>query len=221
MNVVYHPSPNFENRPSEISVDMLVLHYTGMASSELALRRLCDLASKVSAHYLIDEEGVLYQLVDEEVQAWHAGRSSWRGHTNINSRSIGIELVNPGHKLGYKPYSKAQMDSVISLALDIIARHPISPRNIVGHSDIAPARKQDPGELFDWQQLASAGIGLWPEPMEGVVGDIKNMLTNYGYDSTQEGFLIAFQRHFEPDNVTGLAAPKTMAIAAGLLRLID
>lgn len=221
MKTIYRPSPNFEARLSDTAVDMLVVHYTGMTSSNAALERLCDKSTIVSAHYLIDEEGVLYQLVDEAVQAWHAGKSFWRGNTNINSRSIGIELVNPGHEFGYRPFPKKQMESLIFLAQDIITRHPIPPRNVVGHSDIAPARKQDPGELFDWKQLAEAGIGLWPEPSEKPRNDVATMLAHYGYDVSQEGFLTAFQRHFDPDNLTGSADATTVALAAGLLHFID
>lgn len=154
-------SPNYDSRDGQ-EIDMLVLHYTGMPSAQDALNRLCDPEAKVSAHYVVDEDGSTYQLVDESMRAWHAGVSYWRGHTNINQRSIGIEIVNPGHEFGYRPFPEAQMQSVIKLCKEILSRHAIPPRNVVGHSDIAPTRKEDPGELFDWKRLAQAHIGLWP-----------------------------------------------------------
>ncbi|MGY8992341.1 MAG: N-acetylmuramoyl-L-alanine amidase, partial [Rhodospirillales bacterium] len=154
-------SPNFDDRPAGLPVDMLVLHYTGMKSASDALDRLCDPAAKVSAHYLVNMNGSVSALVDEEKRAWHAGVSFWRGHTDVNARSIGIELVNPGHEFGYVPFPEKQMAALIKLAKDILKRHAIEARNVVGHSDIAPRRKMDPGELFDWPRLAAAGIGLW------------------------------------------------------------
>ncbi len=157
--VTDHPSPNFGPRPDGIVIDMLVIHYTGMPSGAAALRRLCDPVAEVSAHYLIEEDGRLFRLVGEAERAWHAGVASWRGESNINDRSIGIELVNPGHDYGYRPFPAAQMAALIALAGDILTRHPILTRNVVGHSDVAPSRKQDPGELFDWHALAAAGIG--------------------------------------------------------------
>ena len=155
-------SPNFDARPPGARIDMLVLHYTGMVSAEAAIERLCDPAAKVSAHYLIDEDGAVRRLVDENHRAWHAGEASWRGKSDINARSLGIELVNPGHEFGYRPFPEAQMAALEALAQDILARHTIEARNVVGHSDVAPRRKTDPGELFDWRRLAEAGIGLWP-----------------------------------------------------------
>lgn len=152
------PSPNYNERPAGTAIDMLVLHYTGMKSCAAALDRLCDETAEVSAHYLIDEDGTLYQLVDEARRAWHAGVAVWNGNTNINDRSIGIELVNPGHEFGYRKFPEAQMLTLITLCKEIIARHPISPADVVGHSDVAPDRKQDPGELFDWQRLVDEGI---------------------------------------------------------------
>ncbi len=221
MSPIDRPSPNFEARPHDLPIDMLVLHYTGMDSATAALDRLCDSAARVSAHYLIDEDGALYCLVDEAARAWHAGESCWRGNRDINGRSIGVELVNPGHEFGYRPFPDRQIESAVALAQDIVARHPIPRRNIVGHSDIAPSRKQDPGELFDWQRLARAGIALWPEPVTGDETDLIAMLAEYGYDTSESGAIKAFQRHFQPDNVTGTADSTTTALAAGILRLID
>jgi N-acetylmuramoyl-L-alanine amidase len=142
---------------------MVVLHYTGMQTMQEALDRLCDPAAEVSAHYLIDEDGTVIRLVPEEKRAWHAGRSYWRGITDVNSASIGIEIVNPGHEFGYRPFTDAQMESLIPLLSSIMARHNIEPANVVGHSDVAPARKQDPGELFEWELLARYGLAL-PTP---------------------------------------------------------
>ncbi len=221
MSPIDRPSPNFEVRPHDLPIDMLVLHYTGMESAESALDQLCDSAAKVSVHYLIDEDGALYRLVDESARAWHAGESCWRGNRDINGRSIGIELVNPGHEYGYRPFPDRQIESMIALAQDIVARHPIPRRNVVAHSDIAPSRKQDPGELLDWRRLAQAGIGLWPEPVAGVETDLTKMLGEYGYDTAGLGTVEAFQRHFHPNNVTGIADNTTTALAAGLLRLIE
>ncbi len=143
---------------------MLVLHYTGMQTAAAALARLCDPAAKVSSHYLVDEDGAVHALVEEQNRAWHAGVSFWRGATGLNDRSIGIEIVNPGHEFGYRPFPPVQMRAVRALCHGILARWPgIVARNVVAHSDIAPNRKQDPGELFDWRGLAQAGIGLWTD----------------------------------------------------------
>lgn len=161
MKIIQQPSPNFDER-GDAPIDMLVMHYTGMQTGEAALARLCEAAAKVSAHYLIEEDGRIFQMVDESKRAWHAGVSYWRGHTDINARSIGIELVNPGHEWGYRPFPQAQMESLVWLSKGILARHPIPPENVVGHEHVAPSRKQDPGELFDWEFLGKHGIGLWP-----------------------------------------------------------
>lgn len=151
-----YTSPNFNERIGYAAPNMIVLHYTGMKTAKDALERLCDPAAEVSAHYVIDEDGTLYQLVDEEKRAWHAGVSKWDGETDINSASIGIELVNPGHEFGYRAFPAAQMEALAKLCKDIMTRHDI--QTVLGHSDIAPERKQDPGELFDWQWLADAGV---------------------------------------------------------------
>lgn len=158
------PSPNHSRRPADVvALDMLVLHYTGLPTFQESLARLCDPSGDVSAHYLISEEGEVHALVPEDRRAWHAGVSYWRGDTDINSRSIGIELQNPGHEFGYRAFPAAQMASLVELSLEILDRHPVPARNIIGHSDVSPDRKQDPGALFDWPGLAAAGIGLWPQ----------------------------------------------------------
>lgn len=223
---LHRPSPSFDARPDGIRVDMLVLHYTGMESAEAALARLCDPGVDVSAHYLVDEDGHVVRLVDERERAWHAGVASWRGAADINARSIGIELVNPGHEFGYRPFPKAQMAALIELAGDILARHPeIRPRNVLAHSDVAPTRKMDPGELFDWRLLAEYGIGLWPEEADAAVLDpdaVTEMLSAFGY-ATHDRFaaIKAFQRHFRPERVNGRIDFETVRRLAGLLALCE
>lgn len=215
--VIARPSPNFNERPPSASVNMLVLHYTDMLTGEEAMQKLCDPVAQVSSHYTIDEDGSIYNHVDEEKRAWHAGLSFWRNRSNINDVSIGIELVNPGHTCGYRPFTEKQMQALILLSGDILERHVIPARNIVAHSDIAPARKKDPGELFDWKRLAEEGIGLWPEVAEvrtipilkkgdksDAVLELQRGLALYGYDIKVDGVfqdqtewvVRAFQRHF-------------------------
>ena len=214
------PSPNFDDRPVGQAIDMLVLHYTGMTNARAALDRLIDPAAQVSAHYLIDEDGSVVRLVDETKRAWHAGVSMWRGQAGVNARSIGIELVNPGHEFGYRAFPDAQMQALEDLAGAILVRHPaIVAANIVAHSDVAPTRKQDPGELFDWRRLAAQGIGVWPtatvvEPTaESRVGE---SLTAIGYDVTDvTAAVVAFQRRFAPHRLDGVPDLDTrQAIAA-------
>jgi N-acetylmuramoyl-L-alanine amidase len=205
---------------------MLVLHYTGMRDGRAALERLCDPAARVSAHYMIEEDGAVYALVDENRRAWHAGIGAWRGHDDINSRSIGIELVNPGHEFGYRPFPAAQMDALALLAQPILERHPIPPRNVVAHADVAPSRKEDPGELFDWAWLAAQGIGLWPgaDARPGRPADVAAMLSRWGYAIPTEGpraALTAFQRHFRPARIDGMADDETMARLTALLALVE
>lgn len=207
MRLIDSPSPNHEERRAEV-IDMLVIHYTGMQSAQAALDRLRDPAAKVSAHYLIDEDGGIHALVHEARRAWHAGLASWRGHADVNSRSIGIELVNPGHEFGYRPFPDAQIDALIGLAQIILARHPIPARNVVGHSDVAPTRKTDPGELFPWERLKSYGIGLWPftgeEKLDCLPQDSLRRLAEFGYDiSDPVAAMAAFQRRFRPRLVNG------------------
>lgn len=201
------PSPNWDERALPIS--MVVLHYTGMRSAADALERMCDAKAKVSAHYLIDEEGAVTALVPEEKRAWHAGKSYWRGITDINSASIGIELANPGHEWGYRPFSDAQMGALLPLLCDIVDRHGIAPDNVVGHSDIAPARKEDPGELFDWQRLARLRLALpIPKPRMLLVYDNPSAfylaLERFGYDIADGRAAVrAFQRRWRPKLIDG------------------
>ncbi len=222
MTCIERPSPNQDARGR--GVDMLVLHYTGMASAEAALARLCDPAAKVSAHYTIDEDGTVYAMVPETRRAWHAGVSCWAGARDINARSIGIELVNPGHEFGYRAFGEPQIAALTTLCQGILARHPIPPRHVLGHSDVAPARKDDPGELFPWARLAASGIGLWPvrgnDPGEAAVS---GLLTHYGYDpgAPLQKVVAAFQRHFRPSRVDGMADGETRAVLSGLIALYD
>ena len=221
--MIERPSPNHGPRHAGLPVDMLVLHYTGMRDAAAALERLTDPAAAVSAHYLIDEDGTTVRLVPEERRAWHAGVASWRGVSDVNGRSVGIELVNPGHEHGYRAFPKRQMTALLQLAAGILTRHPIPPRNVVGHSDVAPARKLDPGELFDWQTLAQAGIGLWPKrlPVSAEVAAIPQMLRDYGYDPEQPGVMIAFQRHFRPSRIDGIGDNECARILAALLESVE
>lgn len=224
MTPMVRHSPNANDRPDDAAIDMLVIHYTGMTTAAAAIERLCDPAAKVSAHYLIDEDGSVIELVAEHRRAWHAGVASWRGCTNINDRSIGIELVNPGHEFGYRPFTGAQMQALEDLAGDIIRRHPIPARNVVGHSDVAPTRKSDPGELFDWARLAASGIGLWPDDGSICMMDWDEVirgLGNYGYDTCDRvQALKAFQRHFRPSRVTGRIDFGTARRLSGLSNMV-
>lgn len=240
---IERPSPNHDARPAGEAVDTLVLHYTGMVSAEAALQRLCDPEARVSAHWCVGEDGTLWRLVPEGRRAWHAGVSEWRGRRSVNDRSIGIELVNPGHEHGYRPFPPAQMEAVVVLARAIQARHLIDPRNVVAHSDVAPARRQDPGELFDWAALARAGIGLWPgdaaAPAEtgaalrqGVRGEavrrLQRRLAAVGYGLAPDGdfgpataaVVRAFQRHFRQTCVDGVADAGTAAVLARIGALV-
>lgn len=223
MTIIEAASPNFDVRPQAMPIDMLVMHYTGMESAAEALARLCDPQAAVSAHYLVDEDGAVYRLVPEQQQAWHAGASFWRGMTSINARSIGIELVNPGHAFGYRPFPEPQMAAVSALCRDIVQRHGILACNVVGHSDVAPRRKMDPGELFDWKRLAEAGIGLWPADSEICIMDpdvVAEMLAKVGYEMADPiAALRAFQRHFRPERVTGRIDFGTARRLAGLMEM--
>jgi len=219
MKRVEMPSPNYDERDGR-AIDMLVLHYTGMPSAKAALDRLCDPAAKVSAHYTIDEEGVVYAHVPEARRAWHAGLSYWAGEADVNARSIGIELVNPGHEYGYREFAQAQIAALITLCHGLLLRHPIPSWRVLGHSDVAPARKEDPGELFPWQQLAKAGIGLWPETMQSDLG--ADALARYGYDpnAPQDKVVTAFQRHFRPKKLDGQWDSECAGLLASLLSKI-
>ncbi len=245
-------SPNFDARTRPI--DLIVLHYTGMQNAEIALARLTDpepvagdypgpwqspsvlsdaVLSRVSAHYVVDEEGQVYALVPEEHRAWHAGASSWEGEGDVNARSIGIEIVNGGHDFGLPDFPDAQIEAVIALIQDIFTRWPqLDASRVVAHSDVAPERKADPGEKFPWKRLADAGVSIWPDRVErpassdDVVSRVQLQLAAIGYDVKQTGFidsqtraaLVAFQRRFRPSNIDGAADEETQALIAALVR---
>jgi N-acetylmuramoyl-L-alanine amidase len=229
MRLIDRPSPNHDQRPGDGVIDMLILHYTGMRTAAEALDRLCSPAAKVSAHYVVDEDGTLRRLVPETRRAWHAGVSFWAGRRDINGASIGIEIVNPGHEFGYRPFSEPQMAALEALAQDILRRHPIPARFVLGHSDVAPQRKTDPGELFDWARLARLGIGLWPDIAATVaapegIAETQRRLAAIGYETPQSGVLddatravnTAFQRHFRPARCDGEADGETRARIAAV-----
>ncbi|QIG81906.1 N-acetylmuramoyl-L-alanine amidase [Stakelama tenebrarum] len=202
---------------------MLVLHYTGMVDAASAIARLRDPEAKVSAHYLVAEDGTILRLVDEDKRAWHAGRSYWRGITNVNSASIGIEIVNPGHEFGYRPFPDEQIGALVPLVHDIERRHGITRGNVVGHSDIAPARKQDPGELFPWGKLARLRLAL-PRPTKNLMdpgwtdGGFLMALERFGYDVEQpEAAVTAFQRRFRPELIDGEIDAECRMILLALL----
>ncbi len=207
------PSPNHDARPAQAVVDMILIHYTGMRTGEEALARLTDPAARVSAHYLIEEDGRIFALVPEERRAWHAGLASWEGRSDINARAIGIELVNPGHAFGYRPFPDSQITALIALIQDIRCRWRVSDCRILAHADVAPLRKQDPGELFPWNRLAAAGIGLWPAENDWCA-DCRpaplSALAAFGYGWLAQGdtettaaVVRAFQRHFRPWRIDG------------------
>jgi N-acetylmuramoyl-L-alanine amidase len=231
-------SPNINERRGPAPVDILLLHYTGMANGQGAEDWLCNLESGVSCHYIIHEDGRVVQMVPESKRAWHAGKSSWHGEADINSRSVGIEVVNGGHDFGLPEYPDAQIAAVIALSKDILARHAIPAERVLAHSDVAPGRKRDPGELFPWSRLAAAGIGHWvePSPLGGgrflTTGDrgqpveaLQSMLGLYGYggaitglfDETTCAVVAAFQRHFRPSRVDGVADTSTIETLHRLL----
>ena len=212
--VTLNLSENYDDRPFEAVIDTIVLHYTGMRSTEEALARLCDDSrearerGRVSAHYLIDEDGKIFVLVDERDRAWHAGKSYWRGRTNLNDTSIGIELSNPGHEFGYHAFPRAQLDSLIEVCQTVFKRHPIKKHLVLGHSDVAPGRKMDPGEKFNWRLLARNGVGLWPVPISedyergqlylSSPTILRGALIKYGYDPDIDLDVMcsAFNRHY-------------------------
>lgn len=213
-------SPNCGHRGDPLRIDTLVLHYTGMTTAEAALERLCDPLAKVSAHYVVEEDGKIWRLVPEDRSAFHAGRSCWEGESDLNGVSIGIEIVNPGHEWGYRPFPEAQMTSLERLCRNVISNHAVPPHRVVGHSDIAPERKSDPGELFDWQRLARAGIGIWPPAGRSFPASqidsrrARQNLLAIGYCASpalQTAALIAFQRRFRPACCDGQLDPETAA----------
>ncbi|MFY9287808.1 MAG: N-acetylmuramoyl-L-alanine amidase [Alphaproteobacteria bacterium] len=235
MNIIRYSSPNFDERNPAIPLSYILLHYTGMPTGDEALQRLCDPKAKVSAHYLIEEDGRIFKLVDEAKRAWHAGQGFWKGITDINSASIGIELVNPGHQNGYRKFPPAQIDALKNLLGDIIKRHNLSAKTaVLGHADIAPSRKEDPGELFPWQELAQIGIGLWPETISmdyehADDDEVQNLLRAIGYDCPTTGAydrptraaLLAFQRHYDQANLTGTPEKETVGRLRALSRMLS
>ena len=231
------PSPNHDER-GVAAPDIILLHYTGMESADAALERLCDTEARVSSHYLVFENGSIAQLVPEARRAWHAGISSWEGAADINSRSIGIEIVNPGHDFGYPDFPRRQIAALIALCRGILARRTIRRDRVLAHSDVAPSRKRDPGEKFPWRLLSDSGVGLWvaPAPMSDwlslapgdsgePVMELQKSLAEYGYgvplsgdyDETTRDVVTAFQRHFRPAQVDGLADTSTRETLGKLL----
>lgn len=241
LNILDAPSPNFDQRRAP--PDMLVLHYTGMQTGHEAVARLRDPDAKVSAHYVVNEDGSILRLVAEERRAWHAGRGVWQGQTDCNAASIGVEIVNPGHEFGYRAFPDAQIEAVIALVGDIRSRWTIPDVRIIAHSDLAADRKEDPGELFPWKRLAGAGHGLWFDPAPERIAALGAPLSpgdeglgvivlrsglhrlGYGvkpggdYDDETRLTVMAFQRHWRPDRVDGVADGETRARLVGLLQL--
>jgi N-acetylmuramoyl-L-alanine amidase len=237
------PSPNHNERQAGVVPNMIVLHYTGMADAEAALARLCSAQSEVSTHYFVFEDGRIIQCVPEALRAWHAGSAGWAGETDINSRSIGVEIANPGHDSGYPDFPRRQMAAVIALCRGIIARRGIRPDRVLAHSDVAPARKKDPGEKFPWRLLHDSGVGLWiravpvaegghpvqPGQTGEVVRLLQTKLAEYGYpvpthgqyDETTRHVVTAFQRHFRPERVDGIADDSTRETLGRLLAARD
>lgn len=251
---IQKPSPNFDARTRP--VDLVVLHYTGMQNAEIALARLTDPAPvagnypgpwqsedvqadaplpKVSAHYVVDEAGQIYALVPEEHRAWHAGISSWEGDGEVNARAIGIEIVNGGHDFQLPEFPDAQINGVIALLQDILGRWPgLNPKRVVAHSDIAPARKADPGEKFPWKRLADAGVSIWPEHVamqlssDDPVSEVQQDLAFIGYPVRQTGYmdeatkeaLIAFQRRFRPSDISGAMDDETRYLLIAVSRMV-
>jgi N-acetylmuramoyl-L-alanine amidase len=233
------PSPNHGERKPGGKPDMIVLHYTGMADTQAALAKLCAPGSEVSAHYVVMEDGYIVQCVPEARRAWHAGAAAWEGETDINSCSIGIEIANPGHSHGYPDFPKRQIAAVTTLCRSIFTRHRIPAWRVLGHADVAPTRKQDPGEKFPWRVLHDAGIGLWVKPApiipggpifvlgenDPAIAEIQALLGKYGYDIPTSGsydgptrdVIAAFQRHFRPALVDGVADTSTIATIRSLI----
>lgn len=236
------PSPNHDARTGVVRPDIVLIHYTGMQRTDEALARLCDPAAKVSCHYLVEEDGSVVQLVPEACRAWHAGVSAWERSTDINARSVGIEIANPGHDFSYPDFPDTQIAALIALARDIVARHGIRADRVLAHSDVAPSRKNDPGEKFPWARLHEAGIGLWVAPAPivpgpvlapGAEGDeverLQAALADYGYglassgsyDAATRDVVAAFQRHFRPARVDGAADTSTRRTLRDLIEARD
>jgi N-acetylmuramoyl-L-alanine amidase len=242
LNLIEAPSPNFNDRRRPL--DMLVLHYTGMKDGPTALARLRDPKAEVSAHYMVEEDGRVFALVAEDKRAWHAGRSAWRGDDDLNSRSIGVEIVNGGHEFGLPPFPDAQLAAVIELCRGILLRWPIPQARILAHSDIAPDRKEDPGERFPWRRLAAAGVGLWPEARDSEevmrvglrfgergasVEKLQAQLKGIGYpiettgryDAETENVVRAFQRRWRPSSLSGQADLETVTLVEAVAKLLS
>jgi N-acetylmuramoyl-L-alanine amidase len=235
------PSPNFNERKAGREPDLILLHYTGMSDAATALKRLCTAGTEVSAHYVVMEDGNIIQCVRESHRAWHAGTSSWAGDSDINSASIGIEIVNPGHDLGYPDFPLRQVAAVIALCKGIMLRRKVPKHRVLGHSDVAPARRKDPGEKFPWRLLANSGVGHWVEPAPMMHGDRKllgttseeimamqrallrygyNVLPTGQYDGVTMDGVAAFQRHFRPARVDGIADQSTLTTLQTLLETL-
>jgi N-acetylmuramoyl-L-alanine amidase len=222
MKVQWIQSPHFDDRIGFDKPTMIVMHYTGMKTQAEAIHRLTDPASRVSAHFVILEEGSLLQLVPEHLRAWHAGKSFWRGCRDVNSASIGIEICNPGHEHGYVDFTPHQMETLIQLSKKLIAQYDICPWNIVGHSDVAPLRKDDPGERFNWEALGGHGIGFWPHPrqrLDGSTATLTQLLETIGYDplaiaQKPDAVITAFCRHFLPEHFLSPASENHMLLKA-------
>jgi N-acetylmuramoyl-L-alanine amidase len=240
LQIEERPSPNHGER-TDAPTDILLLHYTGMPNDDQALAWLCDPRSKVSAHYFVHQDGRVVALVPEDRRAWHAGESRWGTSHDINSRAIGIEIANGGHSGGLPAYPDAQIEGVIALCRDILSRHEIPPHRVLAHSDVAPGRKLDPGERFPWDRLAAAGVGHYVEPAtiadgrffqkgdEGApIEALQAMLALYGYgieiggtfDQRTEDMVAAFQRHFRPERVDGIADRSTIETLKKLLEAL-
>ena len=225
MKFIDAPSPNFDER--DYKIDTLILHYTGMLTGEEALVRLRDASAKVSAHYCVEENGDVYRLVDEANRAWHAGVASWQGEDNINARSIGIEIVNPGHAFGYPDFPDVQIEAVLALTKDICARHKISPLRVLGHSDVAPRRKEDPGEKFPWGRFAAEGLALAPADGDEYDGEdvtfeeALQALQAIGYDASTRDYsagVLAFQRRFCPRSLGQGFNPHTKSALIAIVK---
>ena len=223
MDILKRPSPNVNDRPAGTAIDMVILHYTGMKTGAAALDRLCDPDARVSAHYLVEEDGNIWQMVEDSQRAWHAGLSHWSGATDINDRSIGIEIVNPGHEWGYRAFPEAQIDAVVRLVAHLKDKYEITRGNVVGHSDVAPARKRDPGELFPWNRLARLRLAL-PRPTRNLADPFWSeagfclALERFGYDvSDRMAAIMAFQRRFRPELIDGEIDAECRMILLALL----
>jgi N-acetylmuramoyl-L-alanine amidase len=236
VNIINYPCNNFNERPAHRTIQYVVLHYTGMPSAAAALARLTDASGnlRVSAHYCLDEDGKIYALVPEAHRAWHAGVSHWRGDDNLNDSSLGIELQNPGHEFGYRAFAPAQLAALKNLLAALWQRYALPAAALLAHSDIAPARKQDPGELFPWQKFAAAGYGLWPTPDAGdfspmALSPLRDTLRQIGYGIALDGdydlalrqALLAFQRRYHPQSISGNPELPTLARIRALHRLIN